>query len=623
MASARRLGGEVDEGVDRDAVDVKRSGLRGERLGGRDPLTGGVRAGDRALDDGPHRLAGHAVERVGHGLLGELNHRLDFAAVDDDVHQDRGHVVVVVPQVVVHGLEVPHHLAGLGPHADEAVGVEVVAGAVPAVHVVAGGPRRQIDEPELFVGAHHRPHVAHARVLPRVVEPGLDARLAGPGNRVPGPPQGPRADVVGADVAGAVLLRQGMVGHGLSDHDHVAHDEGRRRVVEVDPLRGVLEDPEIDPATVAEAADQPAGIRIGGQEVRRPHRQDAAAGSGVVLPVADPAVGGPPRGLVVGEERQVLHPAGLAGRGVERLDNADAVRRVQHAVDHQRRRPQVVRVAQVIPARVQAGVDGGAAPHDIQVVDGLRIDLIERRVAGETAVAAVDAPLAAGPVLGRRGPRHGECAQQGRHRQTAAGRSRCPLVPHRFPVSCLTPPPARAPPPARRRLKPTCRNPHRSAAQTPGPGTAACDSDCRPTPGSRSMPTAPTSGEEPRTPSARASATRSCRPPRPPQGRGPTPRSRHEHPRLDRVDQLTVLGAPGWGLRLPPNHAGEPHRACGADRYRMAENAVGTSIRDSIVSTSFRSSERSAEMMIRWNSGFSASLAHISSRDSSVGYPSM
>ncbi len=455
----------------------------------------------------------------------------------------------------MHHLEVPHHLAGVGPHADEAVGVEVVAGAVPAVHVVAGGAGGQVDEAELLVGAHHRPDVAHARVLPRVVEPGLDPRLAGPGNRVPSPPQLAGPDVVGADVAGAVLHGQGVVGHGLPDDDHVADDEGRRGEVEVDQLVGVLEDAEVDHAGVAEVGNQAARVHVGRQQVRRPHRQDAAARPGVVLPVADPAVGGAPRGLVVGEERQLLHPAGLAGRGVERLDDADAVRGVEHAVDHERRRPQVVRVAQVVPARVQARVDGGAAPDDAEVADRVRVDLVERRVTGEPAVAAVDAPLAVGAVLGRRGPRHGQQGQQGRSRRNAAGRSRRRLVRHRFPVSCLTLSPHRAPAPARQRL-----------------------------------PAQP--------------------------GRLESPQVRRADSRTrNRRRQLRFAARPAL-----PADCTVPRRA---GRYRMAENSVGTSIRASIVSTSARSSERSAAMMMRWNSGFSPSLAHISSRASSVGYPSM
>ena len=52
----------------------------------------------RLLVDRPHRLAGHAIERVDVALLGDLRERLDARAVHGDVEQVRRGRIVVVPQ---------------------------------------------------------------------------------------------------------------------------------------------------------------------------------------------------------------------------------------------------------------------------------------------------------------------------------------------------------------------------------------------------------------------------------------------------------------------------------------------------------------------------------------------
>ena len=66
----------------------------------------------------------------------------------------------------------------------------------------------------------------------------------------------------------------------------------------------------------------------------------------VTWPVGDASTGGPSRRLAP-QFWQLLHPLRLAGRRVERFDEADAVRGVQHAADHERCRAEVVGVLQV------------------------------------------------------------------------------------------------------------------------------------------------------------------------------------------------------------------------------------------------------------------------------------
>jgi hypothetical protein len=79
---------------------------------------------------------------------------------------------------------------------------------------------------------------------------------------------------------------------------------------------------------------------------------------------------------------------------MERLGEADAVRAVEHAADHQRRRAEVARKAQLRIALRQAGVDRRTAPQDLHLRDVVPVDLIERRVLGAGGVAVVAAPLA-------------------------------------------------------------------------------------------------------------------------------------------------------------------------------------------------------------------------------------
>ena len=90
----------------------------------------------------------------------------------------------------------------------------------------------------------------------------------------------------------------------------------------------------------------------------------------------------------------LLDPERAARAGVKRLDESDAVRAVEHAADHQRRRAEVAREAQLWIALQEAGIDCRAAPEQLQLRDVVAVDLIERRVLGAAGVAVVAAPLA-------------------------------------------------------------------------------------------------------------------------------------------------------------------------------------------------------------------------------------
>ena len=109
---------------------------------------------------------------------------------------------VVVPQVVVHDLVVPHALAGARVERDQAVRVEVAADAIGAVVVVGRRAGREVGDAAARVDRDLAPRVGAADVLPGVLGPRLVALLAGMRHRVERPHQ-----LAGDDVEGAQRAR--------------------------------------------------------------------------------------------------------------------------------------------------------------------------------------------------------------------------------------------------------------------------------------------------------------------------------------------------------------------------------------------------------------------------------
>ena len=96
--------------------------------------------------------------------------RLPFTVMSPSV---AGPDRVVVPQVVVDHLEVPHPLAGLDVERDDRVGEQVVAGAVAAVVDAGGRRQRHVDVAQLGVARDAAPRRQVAGVGVRLVAPGL------------------------------------------------------------------------------------------------------------------------------------------------------------------------------------------------------------------------------------------------------------------------------------------------------------------------------------------------------------------------------------------------------------------------------------------------------------------
>ena len=351
---------EVDQIVDRDALEIegRRPGRKG--LGRCRPLPGHRGLRYRALLDRPDRLARDPVEDVGEGRLGHLGDDLPQPAVDHDVGENGGGGDVPVPDAVMNGLEVPDALAGFGVEAEQALGVDVGAGPVAAPKIAGRRRRGDVYVAELLVAGHRSPDVGAANPLPGVVVPRLGELLALPRNRVEPPLRLAGTDVVGAHVAGRKpLLRRRRVG------DSRAHDEG---VADHDPGRTgadvALEDllaaqpviRQVDDAVLSEG-----GVGASRREVQRDQLLAAGDEDDALGLAVGPVLEAAGSGAVGSRELvalRVVEPEFLTGRGVQGGDLPQAGRHVHPAADHERRAPERPRfLPQVVIGRLPAPGD--------------------------------------------------------------------------------------------------------------------------------------------------------------------------------------------------------------------------------------------------------------------------
>jgi hypothetical protein len=197
------------EGLPRERWRPGRDGLGRPGLFPRD-----VGLWHRLLVDGPDRLAGLAIEHEQEAVLRRLRDGRDLLAVRTD-REELGRVrQIVVPQIVVHGLEVPEAFSGPGIERDDAVGEQVRPEAVATVKVVSGRAGRDVDDPAIRIHGHLAPVVAAADQL-FAPGPGLESKLSGAGNRVEDPLELAGAHIVGVDVG-----RIGVVGRARGGRRH-------------------------------------------------------------------------------------------------------------------------------------------------------------------------------------------------------------------------------------------------------------------------------------------------------------------------------------------------------------------------------------------------------------------
>src|SRR6185503_12587800 len=235
-----------------------------------------------------------------------------------------------------------------------------------------------------------------AGIFPRLVAPRVGARLAGLRHDVERPQQLAGAHAEAADiVAGALFLRAAVAGAvGVAgDDDHVAEDDRAGGVGELSRQRLRIGEMQRDAAAGAEVGRRLAGLGVERVEKLAADRDEAAIRA--ALPEVEAARRLAGRFLL----RRLLLPQRLAGRAIERGDEAVRVLRVDDAVDDDRRRFQVRVDAQLGKRIGERRVHRRPAPGDLQALDVVARDLVERRVAGERVIGAVVAPLARRALL--------------------------------------------------------------------------------------------------------------------------------------------------------------------------------------------------------------------------------
>ena len=91
-----------------------------------------------AFHHGNDRLAGFAVEGEKKPRLGRLQHRIHRAALIGHGAQRRLRRYIVIPYIMMHGLERPHQSAGFDVECHHAVGIAVIARPVAGIEIRAG-----------------------------------------------------------------------------------------------------------------------------------------------------------------------------------------------------------------------------------------------------------------------------------------------------------------------------------------------------------------------------------------------------------------------------------------------------------------------------------------------------
>ena len=239
---------------------------------------------------------------------------------------------------------------------------------------------RNVDIAQFRISTQHRPGACRTGVEIAAVLPRVGADLAGLRDGIELPDFLARPHIEATDISGHALLVAAASHDNLCHHD-VAHHESRRDRADVRHRRA-LDDAlaQVDPAIAAKPCRWLARLRI--------DRDQAAVGRVVEKPLFG-AVG--PVGQRARRQRRAAsadvhrlrleRPQCLARA---RLDGGHAVvqpRHVQHTIVQQRRRLVVTRGR--VARRICA-----PAPRDLQPIHRLAVDLVQRRIAGLTSIAA-------------------------------------------------------------------------------------------------------------------------------------------------------------------------------------------------------------------------------------------
>src|ERR1022692_2778158 len=123
--------------VRRERLRHQRLGKDRKRLRGRSLLAGHVARGRRSLLHAKDRLAGFTVQQKQVPSLRSHRDSRHLLALAPDGEQRGLRRDVVVPQIVMHGLKMPRHLASVRVQRYQAIGIEVVARTLAAIVIRA------------------------------------------------------------------------------------------------------------------------------------------------------------------------------------------------------------------------------------------------------------------------------------------------------------------------------------------------------------------------------------------------------------------------------------------------------------------------------------------------------
>ena len=240
-----------------------RRGKKREGLSGRSSFTGNVAFRYRAFFDTENRLTSRAIEDEEMARFGADGDGRDGDAILVEVKEQgrRGHVVV--PEVVVNGLEGPHALTRFGAQSDDGIGIAIVAGTFTAEVVgtrAAGGNKDEIAD---WISGDNGPGIGGAGTRSMTL-PGSEGRIGWISrDGVPGPFELAGKNVEAAHFTAGLIGRAVIRDAGTND-DGVANNCGWRSllVVSVAVRREAQAVTKIDHAIIAKVRARPAGGRV-------------------------------------------------------------------------------------------------------------------------------------------------------------------------------------------------------------------------------------------------------------------------------------------------------------------------------------------------------------------------
>ena len=400
-----QLGRVIDQIVFGESHDVERRWLGRDGLRRRSPLSRDRRLWHWSLDDGPHRLACHAVKDVGDGLFRQLDDSLDRSPVHIDVDQNRMWRIVVIPDVVMDQLVVPDPFTGFDIEADQTAREKIVPRPRTAPNIVGAGFDVQVNVAQFGVDRKRSPDTGVPGVVGRPIQPGVVAELARARNGVESPFSFAGHHVERQNVT--LQVRSSEAAHCGADNHGVACDHYRRGVADASQEVAVEVQIQgfdhVDGAIDAEAWNRTAGVRIECNEL-----ETGGGEQYTVVALSVGPVGHAPVNLARGLFESLpfirtVDPERFASARVGRDNETPLVHgEIQDTIDHQWR-------GLAAGLRVGQQAVGFPYPCDFQVIDVVRPDLVERRVAGAALIAAVCGPFAIGGALLRHGLRQAKC----------------------------------------------------------------------------------------------------------------------------------------------------------------------------------------------------------------------